>query len=224
MAPKSPLHDQSYERPIRARYTDPLDLVWLSACKQLGLRVRRDPSIFSRTDGTGLLAFGPRDTLDADDCLAQMVVHELSHWITNGLETYGQRDWGFPLDDKTCPKEHAAVRLQCWLATQWGLRHMFGPTGWYRQYWERLPEDPLGPIDLSGHPDPAAAKAWEAQVMALAHQAVQRSQGAPWKGPLDQAFGATRAILDALGPALADYATEVEGDALPSLWTPEAPG
>ena len=35
------------------------------------------------------------DALDADDNAGQMVFHEICHWITNGVETFGERDWGF---------------------------------------------------------------------------------------------------------------------------------
>jgi len=47
--------DTPYERPIRARYTDPYDLIWLATAKRLGLVIRRDPTIFSKTLDDGML-------------------------------------------------------------------------------------------------------------------------------------------------------------------------
>ena len=198
-----------YERPILSRYVDPMELVWLSAAKRLGLTIRRNPLVFSATDGTGLLELGPRVDLDPDDTLAQMVLHELCHWITNGEDSYAQRDWGFELDGTVDVREHACLRLQAWLTGQFALRHMMAPTGLFREYYDRIPEDPLQPLDDSK---------WEKAVVELAHEAIERSQGAPWKSPLCEALGATAALRGAIRPFLDDYATEFEEDALPSLW------
>src|SRR5690606_35529206 len=147
------------------------ELVWLATARRLGLTIRRDPSIFSHTDGSGTLGLGPRDALDPDDTLAQMLLHELCHWITNGVETFGQEDWGFPLGDEPDPREHACLRLQAWLADTVGLRDMLGPTGLYRQYFDRIPADPLAPLDDS---------AWEQEVVRLAAAAIGRARAAPW--------------------------------------------
>ncbi len=204
-------HDYDYERPIRARYVDPLDLVWLATARRLGLHVRRDPTIFSRTDGTGLLALGPRSDLDPDDSLTQMILHELCHWITNGLGSFHERDWGFALDDDIDPREHSCLRLQAWLADGVGLRRMLGPTGVFRQYYDRIPADPLEPLDDS---------AWEAGVVVGAREAIARAQGEPWAGPLGEAMRATAAITGVVRPFLGDYATEFPDDALTSIYAP----
>jgi hypothetical protein len=166
------------------------------------------------TDGTGQLALSTRADLDEDDCLAQMVLHELCHWISNGADSYSQRDWGFPLWDKVDVREHACLRLQCWLAGRWGLREMFGPTGGFRQYYDQLPDDPLAPCDDSE---------WEAVATRIARQAVARAQGEPWWGPLSQAMAATRALRDLVDPFAADYRSEHEGDPLPLWWTRRHP-
>ncbi len=199
----------TYVRPITARYLDPVDLVWTTTAKRLGLTLRRDPTIYSMTDGTGLLALGPRSDLDEDDCVAQMILHELCHWIVNGLESFSERDWGFPLDLEVCWREHACLRLQAWLSDRYGLRAMFGPTGFHRPYWDRLPADVLEPLDDSE---------WEAKVVAHTAVCIERAQGDPWFAPLDAAFRATRAIAETLQPFMPDYATEHDGDTLPSLW------
>lgn len=196
-------------RPIDARYLDPLDLVWLATAGRLGLHVRRNPKIFSATDGTGLLELGPRDTLDPDDCTAQMIFHEFCHWITNGLETFHARDWGFPLDAELDWREHACLRLQAALAGEHGLRVQLAPTSQFRMYYDQIPADPFAPLDASPR---------EAEVVALARVARARADGAPWVGPVQDALRATAAIRGVVGAFLADYRTDLAEDTLPSLW------
>jgi hypothetical protein len=206
------LHDWEYQRPILSRYSDPLELIWLSCCHQLQLHVRRDPDIFSMTDGTGLLALGPRKDLDPDDTVCQMVFHELCHWITNGLETFSKRDWGFPLDAEMDEREHACQRLQAALADPHGLRDVMAPTGIFRQYYDQIPEDPF-----EARPD---APEWEAEVIRLAKNAYERARRAPFEGPIQQALEATGRIRQLVQPFMSDYQTELEGDPLPSWWDP----
>ncbi len=208
-------HDDAYERPIRSRYVDPVEVVWLATARRLALTIRRDPTIFSMTDGTGLMAFSTRAELDEDDCLAQMTLHELCHWVTNGIGTYHQRDWGFPLWEKIDVREHACVRLQCWVASRFGMREMFGPTGCFRQYYDALPADPLAPRD-AGTPE---ERAWEAAACRIATEAVARVQQEPFWGPLSAAMTATQAVRDQLEAFADDYQSEHEGDPLPLWWT-----
>jgi hypothetical protein len=203
------LHDPHYERPILSRYVDPCELVWLSTAQRVGLHIRRSPLVFSATDGSGRLQLSTRDDLDADDCLAQMLLHEICHWCTNGEETLHERDWGFALDGPTDPREHAALRLQAWLADQVGLRTMFGPTGVYRQYYEQIPDDPTEPIDESE---------WERCVVAAAIDAIARIQTQPWQPHVSQAMQATAALRKLVSPFVNDYQSEHENDALPSMW------
>lgn len=203
-------HDPDYVRPIRARYVDPVEVIWLATATRLGFTIRRNPDIFSMTDGTGLLALGPRDDLDEDDCLTQMLFHEICHWITNGLETFHERDWGFPLWGPLDVREHASLRLQAWWSARHGLRAQFGPTGLFRQYYDRIPEDVLQPIDDTP---------WEAAVIASARQAIAQAQGAPWWQPIEEAMAATAAIKATITPFLDDYRSEHVEDALPLLWS-----
>jgi hypothetical protein len=199
-----------YERPIRSRYLDALELIWLSTARRLGLTLRRDPSIFSRTDGSGHLWLGPRADLDPDDTLCQMLLHELCHWITNGIETFHEQDWGFPLMDGDDPREFSSLRLQAWLADQHGLRGMLGPTGKYREYFDRIGADPLAPLDDSPG---------EAHIVAVAREAIVRSQGAPFQPALGQALTATAALRDLLLPFDVDHLADDDDEGLPSLWT-----
>lgn len=215
--PKSPsavphrFHDPDYQRPIRRRYVDPIEVIWLATATRLDHHVRRDPGIFSSTDGSGLIAFSTRPELDEDDCLAQMLFHELCHWVTNGHDSRFHRDWGFPLCDEVDINEHACIRLQAWWAGGSGLRDFFGPTSTFRQYYEMVPEDPLEPLDDSP---------WERAVVALAAEAIERAQGEPWAGPMGAALEATRQARALLEPFVEDYRSEQEGDPLPLLWAP----
>ena len=197
-----------YERPILSRYLDPLELVWYATAKRLGLTVRRNPAIFSMTDGTGLLELGPKDTLDADDSAAQMIFHEICHWITNGVETFSERDWGFPLHDDLDWREHACLRLQAHLSGEHALRQVLAPTSPFRAYYDEIPADPLRP-----HPG-----GWrEEEVVALAALAIERAAGEPWGETVQAALRATAAMREVAGQFLSDYATDIE-DPLPSLW------
>ena len=209
-----------YERPVLARYSDPLTLIWLATARRLGLHVRRNPRIYSATDGTGLLELGPLDTLDPDDTTAQMIFHELCHWITNGLDTFHERDWGFPLDIDLDPRELACIRLQAHLTEQHGLRDMLGPTSDFRAYWDALPADPLAPLDASAR---------EAEVVTIAREAIARAATEPWRAPVGDALAATAELRGTVRRFLGDYATDLAEDPLPSLWAgvpraPVAPG
>ncbi len=203
------LHDDTWQRPVARRYVDPLDVVWLATVRRFGMHLRRDPAIFSMTDGQGLLALSTRDDLDADDCTAQMVLHELCHWVTNGVDSWHERDWGFPLWDEIDVREHGCLRLQAWLGQRWGLREFFGPTGGFRQYYDRLPADPLAPIDDSE---------WEAAAVRIGCDAVARVQRPPFWGPLSAAMEATARIRAVVAEFEGDYDSELPDDPLPLLW------
>lgn len=198
-----------YERPILCRYVDPLELVWLATARRLGLHIRRDPTIYSRTDGQGLLALGPRADLDPDDTLAQQVLHEVCHWLVNGRQAGALQDWGYELDVPLVDaREHATLRVQAALCDGYDLRGVFGPTGIYRQYWALL-ADPLTPLDDSAH---------EAQVVALARAGLALATEPPFAQALHAALAATAAQRAIVLPFLTDYATELDSDTLPSWW------
>ena len=204
----------SYVRPVNCRYLDPIELVWYATARRLGLRVGRNPAIFSLTDGTGLLELGPKSTLDADDSAAQMIFHELCHWITNGEESFTLRDWGFPLDDELDWREHACLRLQAALADGHGLRRVLAPTSPFREYYDQLPQSPFEPLDGEHN---------GAEILALAQAAWRRSSGPPWGDALHAALSATARITEVISPFLSDYATDLPDDDLPSLWARACP-
>ena len=126
------------------------------------------------------------------------------HWCTNGIDTKHVRT-GAALVGPTDPREHAALRLQAWLADAADLRAFFGPTGIYRQYYERIPEDPTQPIDES---------AWEAHVCALAVAAIARVQAPPFAPHVQEAIQATARLRQTVDDFVSDYRPIEDGDEL----------
>jgi len=186
--------DPSYERPVHLGYLDPLELVWVQAAGRMGVRILRDPELFAGTDGEGNLSLGTADTLDPDDCVAQMIFHEICHWIVNGRETYHLPDWGFPVDGPFDWREHACLRIQGILAERHGLRDFLAPTTIFREYWDALADAGVGPFEpLPGWPS-------EERVVALAQEALARSSEEPWGPALTEALVATAGIRDLVQP------------------------
>ncbi len=85
-------------RLITKRYQDPLDLIWIQTAGQLGIEIQRDPHVFAAWDGQQVLRIGTVETLDADDCLAQMIFHELCHALVEGPAAFQIEDWGLSND------------------------------------------------------------------------------------------------------------------------------
>ena len=196
------------ERNPAARYLDPLDVVWFATARRLGMTVRRAADVFASWDGEAVLTLGARDTLDADDCAAQMVLHEICHWLANGSGSRTRRDWGFCPDDDAHWREHGALRLQAALLDPWGLRPLLGPTTNFRAYWDRLGPDLSAPVpDV---PD-------EDRAMACAADALARAAAPPFAGPLHEALSATARIQSVIEEFLPTYSSDLDSD-LPGLW------
>ena len=118
-------------REVTHRYEDPLDRVWIGCAQRIGLRVVRDPGAFATTDGRGTLAIATAEGLDADDCLAQMIVHELCHSLVQGPQSFEEpeetvseipsfhSDYGIPLK-RSCGKKSVSES-----ETKHGLRSNF---------------------------------------------------------------------------------------------------
>lgn len=164
-------------RTIQAAYQDPLDLIWIGTARSLGVQVERDPEVFASWDGAGVLRIGTPETLDADDSLAQMILHELCHLLVEGPEAILLPDWGLENDPSKAVHEHAALRLQAALADTVGLRGFLAATTVFRKYYDKLPARPL-----EDDGDPAVV---------LALPAWQRSRAEPWVEPLDRALRMT---------------------------------
>jgi hypothetical protein len=213
-------------RQVHHRYVDPLDQVWLATARRIGLRIERSGEVYASTDGSGTLRLGAHATLDADDCLAQMIFHELCHALVEGAASFARPDWGL---DNTGPRdvarEHACLRTQAALAGRHGLRGLLAPTTDFRAFYDRLSEDPLAPAAPArsgAAPETAetsqmsgAAAAVDPSI-ALARSAVRRADEPPWAPHLESALRATAAIARAVAP----FATAADEPAatLPSLW------
>jgi hypothetical protein len=189
-------------RTVRRRYVDPLDAVWLRAAADVGLQVVRAPDAFASTDGRGQLLLGTPETLDPDDCLAQMIFHELCHALVQGPASFAEVDWG--LDNETerdVVREHACLRVQAALLAPLGLRVAFAPTTDFRDWYDALSDDPL-----EGSDDDAS--------IPLAKEALARVDTPPWAPHLRRALDASARIVTAVRDAGGDT---LDGE-LPPLW------
>lgn len=173
------------DRTPAAQYSDPLDWIWIQFAAQLGLRVRRDSTVYASTDGKGTLTIGTPDTLDPDDCLAQMILHEVCHGLVQGEQSFLQPDWGLPnqpeqVNAESFTREHACLRLQAALLRPWGLHRLLAPTTEFRVYYDQLPENPLSPGS-----DPA---------IPLAQAGMALSQRSPFAPGLQTALSKTAMV------------------------------
>lgn len=140
-------------RPLLS-YVDPLDGVWLAAANALGLRIVRDSAVYASYDGRGTLSLAPDADLDPDDCLAQMILHELCHALVQGEASWNQLDWGL-FETQTFDeapdfsREYACLRLQAALLRPHGLDRFLAPTTDFRIYYDALPVFPIEGSDPS---------------------------------------------------------------------------
>lgn len=174
-----------FERSVVHRYDDPVDMIWIRAATDLGLKIQRSADAFASYDGKGTLTIAEASDFDADDCLAQMIFHELCHWLVAGRQGKHLPDWGLSnVDDSDLHFEYAAHRLQAALAAPFGLREFMAVTTDWRPYWDALPEDPLKDGD-----DPA---------IAIAQTASHLARLPPFEPVLTRSLSATAAIADAV--------------------------
>ena len=189
------------ERKPRRIYLDPLDAIWLTVARRIGFVVTRSTAVYASTDGRGVMTIGDRSTLDPDDCLAQMVLHELCHSLVEGAQSLQLADFG--LDNETgrdVMREHACLRLQAWLADRHGLRQALAPTTEFRRYYEDLPADPLEDGD-----DPATK---------MARAGAARSEQAPWAPHLSDGLEATAKVMRTAGT----FGAEDPESPQPPIW------
>jgi len=176
-------NDTTVQRQSRHVYLDPLDSIWLTIADRLGFRIRRSPDAYASTDGEGVMTIGEPSTLDPDDCLAQMILHELCHSLIEGAQSLHVPDFGLDNEsERDVAREHACLRLQAWLTQKHGLRRVLAPTTDFRSYYVALPEDPL-----EGD-DPA---------IELARAGAARSNERPWAPHLGQGLEATARVMKA---------------------------
>ncbi len=166
-----------------------VDALWIDAAAALGLKVERTTEVYASSDGRGTLHIGTRETLDADDCLAVLVLHELCHGFVQGRESFQQPDFGL---DNTSVRDEAlelaTLRLQAAFADTMGLRDvMFSTTEW-RPYYEGLPADALAIPE-----DPT-----EALITERARQGLRTAQAMGAVEPIAVALRGTRLIQRAV--------------------------
>ena len=177
------------KRSIKHTYHDPVDLIWLRAAADLGLTVQRSTDAYAAYDGQGTLTISVADEFDPDDCLAQMIFHELCHWLVSGAGARDLPDWGLSnTSRRDLVYEYACHRLQAALAAPYGLRDFMAVTTMWRPYWDALPEDPLQDGE-----DPA---------IAIARSGFRLSQTAPFHDVLSRSLAATAAVADAVRSAV----------------------
>ena len=170
------------KRTPQHHYLDPLDAAWLTIAERVGFRVERSTDVYASTDGKGVMTIGDPTTLDPDDCLAQMILHELCHSLVEGAASLGVPDFGLDNEgERDLVREHACLRLQAWLTDQHGLRKVLAPTTDFRSYYDQLPEDPL-----ADDTDPAVT---------AASLGATRSEEAPWAPHLAEGLAATAKVL-----------------------------
>ena len=173
-------------REVSRRYEDPLDRIWVSVAERIGLRIRRTAEAYATTDGRGTLWIGAPETLDADDCLAQMIFHELCHSLVQGPDSFERTDWGLDNEGvEDLGREHACLRVQATLGSRYGLRTVFAPTTDHRAVYDALPTDAL---------------AGTGAVLSLARLGVHRASRPPWAPHLGDALRATAMIVQVTAP------------------------
>jgi hypothetical protein len=173
------------QREIVHRYDDPIDLIWIRAAGDLGLDVVRSTEVFAAYDGKGKLTISDPSDFDSDDCLAQMIFHEICHWLVAGRHGNKLPDWGLEnVDDRDVIQEYACIRLQAALSSPFGLRNFMAVTTDWRPYWDALPIDPLRDGD-----DPA---------IAIAQEAAHLARLKPFAPVLTRSLSATAAIADVM--------------------------
>ncbi len=204
------LTNMTFTRVPTHRYEDPLGRVWLVAAERLGFRVERSPDVYASTDGRRTIFVGTDDTLDPDDSLAQMILHEMCHALVEGEDAESRVDWG--LDNQTerdAAREHACLRLQAYLTGAHGLRGLLAPTTDYRAFWDGLGDDPFAVPEADGGRREASAIA--------ARVAAWRASRSPWAPHLQEALAATASIAAAV-PLIGGVAAPGAAGAA-SLWS-----
>ena len=172
-------------RKIHRKYADPVDLIWLHAAAQMGMRIERSAEVNASWDGRSVLTIGTPETLDADDCLAQMILHESCHALCEGEQCLQKPDWGLEsFDPQKKVREHACLRLQAKCADRYNMRSFYASTTMFRRYYDQLPPDPLG-----DGVDPA---------IEIAREAWNRANKGSWAQPLDEALRRTALIAETL--------------------------
>lgn len=193
--------NSNVERTPQHIYLDPLDGIWLTVADRIGFRVERSADVYASTDGKGVMTIGTAETLDPDDCLAQMILHELCHSLIEGERSLEVPDFGLDNEsERDVIREHACLRLQAWLTARHGLRAALAPTTDFRSYYDELPDDPL-----ADETDPSTEPA---------RRGAARAHEAPWAPCLEEGLAATAKVLK----AASDLGARDPSTQTPPIW------
>jgi hypothetical protein len=185
-------------RKVLRHYQDPLDLIWIAAAGRMDLRVKRSRDSYASTDGHGDLTISASSEMDEDDCLAQMIFHEICHSLVQGPQSFGWIDWGLDNEtEKDREREHACLRLQAALLEPLGLRQVLAPTTDFREYYDALPRDPFGERHEG-----------ERLSIVLSRAAYHRRNQLPWKEHLQTALESTTELLQSTRSYLSSDAND----------------
>jgi Fe-S-cluster containining protein len=180
-------------KPIAPLDAPAIDQVWIDAAARCGFRVERGQAAYATTDGQGTISIGTPDLLDDDDCLAQLVLHELCHALVQGEANWSQPDWGMDnTTDRDDNAEAACLRLQAHWSARRGLRQLMTPTTPWKTYYAGLPGEPLFPADAR---DQSACDLAAAAVTLAARKGMDVV--------IDQALAATAGMAEAAGVVVA---------------------
>lgn len=174
-------------RTIECIYSDPLDLIWLHVLDALDWHLTRSNEVFASWDGQAGLTLSTPEHLDVDDCLAQLIFHEICHALVEGPQGWSQPDWGLNNQDlKHLVNEFACHRVQASLAEPYNLRQFLAVTTDWRLHYEALPLDPMASCSFAAELDEQARQ--------LASMGLQRASTAPWKTILSDALSQTATL------------------------------
>jgi hypothetical protein len=164
-----------------------IDALWTAVAAASGFRVVRAEDAYASVDGRGTMTIGTPQTLDADDCLAVLVLHELCHGFVQGLHRWTEPDFGLDnTTDDDQANEYAALRVQAALADRFALRPLFFSTTVWRPYYEALPADPLFA--------PASSDPLEPRILALTAPAWICARAPRYARPIARALARTAAF------------------------------
>ena len=186
-------------RTILSEYQDPVDLIWLQTCRRWGWQIDRSNQVFAAWNGKGTLTIGTSETLDADDSLAQLILHEFCHAMVEGPDSWNHPDWGLDITDRSqLFHEHACLVLQAAVSDPFGLRTFFGSTTDARKFYDQLPTTPE---DLRQRMKFAVGTdGRDSCPFAMAGRGLATAKKEGYWQPLQDAFRATQQIAQAVQP------------------------
>lgn len=164
-----------------------IDALWVDCARRAGFTVVRGEDAYASTS-RATMTIGAPHTLDADDCLAVLVLHELCHGLVEGPERWQAPDFGLDnTSDDDRAREYAALRLQAYFADRQALRAWFFPTTEWRPYYDDLP--PGDPFMLAPFSPPT-----ETSVIAAAKAGVATAKQLGVYAAIDRAVAGTLEI------------------------------